>query len=448
MKWEFHAAYDVLKADDMTQIMRDQALNPYNRTKLLTSALSTPSKDLARSHYQRLVQSGEFQSQDIIPSDENLMELLGLNGFSVPLIEMLPKYSCFISFKFRLSKSYLSRDEVSFYIIDNPVRKDKVFKCPMVASSQWKGGMQSAAVQNLLNLANNSEMLDDESFAEKRYRLALIFGNEKGCEVEDVKGETNFWNKQRIGAKILFEQKIKKHFIVNNSSNTLPNHMGRLRFYPAFFSRIGLEVINPHDRSRNVGINPICFECVPAGSESSFSLLYTPLDLIGRRESEICTHLAEDLCVIAKSLKDMFTLYGFGAKTSSGFGVAEESFPGQGQLIINGKSPKKLIKSKTIKEPVEPEIVHKFRLSFPDEDFSEKPKAWKENNGESSTMMKRYKKVKQAYREHEEAMRTYEKSSAEVAKETSISNRSTTLLSFDGFTDLIEKVTNLVKCWR
>ena len=63
-----------------------------------------------------------------------------------PKIEFtsLPPYSFLLQFKFALYKPYISRDEQDFYIIDNPIRKDKVFGLPYIAPSSWKGSLRAA----------------------------------------------------------------------------------------------------------------------------------------------------------------------------------------------------------------------------------------------------------------------------------------------------------------
>jgi len=47
--------------------------------------------------------------------------------------------------------------------------------------------------------------------------------------------------------------------------------------------------------------------------------------------------VAADLVVLAKGLRAMLTVYGFGAKTSSGFGVAEDRLAGEGRLVIRAE---------------------------------------------------------------------------------------------------------------
>ena len=51
---------------------------------------------------------------------------------------------------------------------------------------------------------------------------------------------------------------------------------GSLYFFPTYFDRIGLEVINPHPRDTGAGKQPIYFECVPPGTEGVFTILYVP----------------------------------------------------------------------------------------------------------------------------------------------------------------------------
>lgn len=68
-------------------------------------------------------------------------------------LSVLPENSFVIQFKVILKKPYISIDEQDFYIIDNPIRKDKVFSLPYVAPSSWKGSLRSA----LYHLGCNSE---------------------------------------------------------------------------------------------------------------------------------------------------------------------------------------------------------------------------------------------------------------------------------------------------
>jgi len=189
-------------------------------------------------------------------------------------LDILPPYSVFIQFRFTLAKPYLSRDENLFYIIDNPVRKEKVFTRSHIAASSWKGSLRAALWQIGYNEDNE--------------KVRRLFGNERGVELQEQL------------------------------------RSGRLYFYPTFFDKVSLEVINPHDRKKRVGKNPILFECVPEGTSGYFTLLYIPFDLIGKGSAKIKKQAADDLKLTCNGLCKMLTVYGFGAKTSSGFGMAQD----------------------------------------------------------------------------------------------------------------------------
>lgn len=201
-------------------------------------------------------------------------------------LSLLPKYSFILQFTFTLDKPYISRDEQEFYIIDNPIRKDKVFGLPYVSPSSWKGSLRAALWQ--LDLRDENE------------EIRRIFGNERLAEEQE-----------RLRA-------------------------GRLHLFPTFFTKKGLEIINPHDREQRVGTTPILMESVPKDTVGLFTLLYVPFDLIGKDEREIKKQVAEHIQLICRGLKVMFLTYGFGAKTSSGHGVAKPELV-DGKLILKVK---------------------------------------------------------------------------------------------------------------
>lgn len=211
-------------------------------------------------------------------------EWLDLFKFLPDLIQ-LPLFSFFIHFIFTLQKPYLSRDDNDFHIIDNPIVREKVFRWPMVRPSAWKGSLRHALWQG---------------YKKDDVQIQRIFG-----EVRE--GDTG-------GA-------------------------GRLYLYPTFFTQTALEIINPHDREKRVGKNPILMECVPAKPEvdGNFTLLYVPFDRIGEDKGETCRQVAEDIQFIAKGIRAMMTEYGFGAKTSSGFGTANDALHDEGILAVRAE---------------------------------------------------------------------------------------------------------------
>lgn len=196
----------------------------------------------------------------------------------------LPNYSFSLQFKFTLEKPYISRDEQEFYIIDNPIRKDKIFGLPYVAPSSWKGSLRSA----LWHLG----------YKEEDVNIKYLLGNERG------------------------------------TTEHKKLHRGRLHFFPTFFTKKSLEVINPHDRESRVGKNPILIECVPEGSSGLFTLLYVPFDVIGKEKNTIMEEMQTHIQLTIEGATAMFRDYGFGAKTSSGNGIAKSELT-HGKLILN-----------------------------------------------------------------------------------------------------------------
>jgi len=425
---EFHARYSLYLKPDFAQMEAIDFLtgkekqppkswqelgevsDPSARLALLSHAIKTAYKD-----YSRVGRRGEagiikmlgMLEQHYIEQYNNFLSPLNLNPI-IPDISMFPQGSWAVSFKFKLKKPHISRDDSDLYVIDNPVRKEWVFKMPYIAGSQWKGALRGTMVKQLVEKVDS---FSDEEFAERRFRLALMFGDEKGeGELDGLAGYLDnvkllfiCWNElhgnekfieflenyfyldwirsakfdrpddgrtikfshekhsislgldndktkvvltidnmnirefivkvenEKIGifipyAASLYRKKIRKFF--DSKDNEMPSHSGWLCFYPTYFTRIGLEVINPHDRETGAGAQPIYFECVPSGAEGDFVLLYVPLCRTGEDMDKIKKHAILNLQLVANSIRAMMTQFGFGAKTSGGFGLAEDFVSG------------------------------------------------------------------------------------------------------------------------
>jgi CRISPR-associated protein Cmr2 len=251
-------------------------------------------------------------------------------------LDRLPSLSFMLHIPFKLRKPYLSKDDRAFHLLDNPVRKDKVFQTPMVASTSWKGALHNAIVQHLaewwcnLDEPTKHSRSHRKEFVAKRVSLARLFGTEKGVQIDDKKLESYLDNFGGDYLACWYRRCIRRYF------SSTGFFSGRLYFYPTFFNKIGLEVINPHDRKTGVGKNPILIECVPKDATGDFVLLYVPFGKVKQRE------VAEDLKLVAEGVQAMLTVYGFGAKTSSGFGIVEEQLHKQGELAIRENVPGQL----------------------------------------------------------------------------------------------------------
>jgi len=305
-----------------------EVTDPVARVELLAQALVTTSKSYAQSGDRRTGTGGLKQALGGLnrcfeDRQRDFLVPLGLLPTSPPL-EILPDLSFALHFTFALRKPYLSQDEAEFYIIDNPVRKDKVFRLPYMAPSQWKGALRATMVRQLaewwqgLKQEEKNIRTNRKQFVARRVQLTRLFGTEKGVQPDDRSLET-YLDEQGRSALARWYRRYVHRFISPTGFCA-----GWLHFYPTFFTQIGLEIISPHSRETGAGEVPILIESVPAGATGTFALLYVPL---GSDGALIHQETAADLARVADGLKAMFFTYGFGAKTSSGFGLARAAFP-------------------------------------------------------------------------------------------------------------------------
>ncbi len=260
-------------------------------------------------------------------------------------IEKLPKYSFAIWFKFELKAPYFSKDDDEFYIIQNPILKETNFKVPMIRGSAWKGALAHAFRELFKeNYKENREKI--ESFlrifgagsesvkALERYifdkskdlkkaqdKLLEFILFELGLEVDKdlIKSVKNTNSKEQL-VDILKNNLSKK---MTESHNSLPlefqTHKGRAIFYPTYFGRLSLEVINPHDRRKRAGTKPIHYEVVPAETKGIFQLIYIPFDGILKTDKDLIKDVQKDLSNLIEALK-ILENKGIGAKTKLGWG--------------------------------------------------------------------------------------------------------------------------------
>ncbi len=193
---------------------------------------------------------------------------------------------------FQLLSPWYSKDDRPFHVLDNPVRKDRVFGVPFMAAASWKGMLRWACRMQAGLREHFEQGKRFNDWSDPAWILHL-FGNEKG--------ET-------------------EHF-----------QQGALVFYPTWFDKIGFEVINPHDRARRAGTRPIYYEVVPGrrpkqdnpndyevGGEGKLRLLYAPWPgMKGMIAPE------EWLPSLLQAIENLLTQYGISAKRTVGWGTAE-----------------------------------------------------------------------------------------------------------------------------
>jgi CRISPR-associated protein Cmr2 len=207
-----------------------------------------------------------------------------------------------LRFTFTLAQPYISGDEEAFYVVDNPVRKDRLSQLPAMAAASWKGSVRAA----MWRLGHRR----DDAVVDR------LLGRAHAEESEET------------------------------------SRAGRVSFFPTFFGRRALEIINPQDRLLRSGTNPILFESVPAGTLGKFMLLYVPFDLIGSEEREVRRQVSEDLALLVSSVRAMLCDYGFGAKSRSGFGLARQDVKDASlSLRVPVETPAQKIQSPTVSPP-------------------------------------------------------------------------------------------------
>jgi len=185
-----------------------------------------------------------------------------------------------ISVAFQLQAPWFSKDDLPFHVLDNPVHRDHVFGAPFMPASSWKGLLRWAARMKtglVAHLEAHNNTLQDWSDSAE---LVHLFGNERDEA---------------------------KHF-----------QRGALAFRPTWFDKVGFEVINPHDRAKKAGTNPILYEVVPTGANGTLTALYAPTP----RAQAPDVDRQKAVLLLLDAVDALITEYGFSAKRTSGWGIA------------------------------------------------------------------------------------------------------------------------------
>lgn len=197
-----------------------------------------------------------------------------------------------IEVAFVLETPWYSKDDRPFHVLDNPVRKDRVFGVPFMGAASWKGLLRWAFAMTT-GLIGPAPVKEEKKREQAEAAILHLFGNEKGASDD-------------------FQR-------------------GALAFYPTWFPRVGFEVINPHSRKTRAGTQPIYYEVVPGrrpkpndpkqyedGGKGTLRLLYAPWPGMNNLPK-----LSEWLPALLQSIEDLLTRYGISAKRTVGWGTAE-----------------------------------------------------------------------------------------------------------------------------
>jgi len=267
----------------------------------LTVAFCERDKERSRRDYIRFARQPFSFPESMADSSPNCTNLLSAHWLGLQV-------------DFELLTAWYSKDDRVFHVLDNPVRKDRVFGVPFMSAASWKGVLRwacrmQAGLREHLEAGKKFEDWNDPDW------ILHLFGNEKGEE---------------------------RDF-----------HQGALVFYPTWFDKIGFEVINPHSRERRAGTQPIYYEVVPGrrpkqgnpqefeeGGKGKLWLLYARWP--GMKPAVDPEKFVPELL---EAIETLLTTYGISAKRTVGWGTAKitkwKAFR-KGQQPVEGGDRKQL----------------------------------------------------------------------------------------------------------
>jgi len=303
--------------------------------ELKNSKLKTSSKIFE-------IKNSENNPDDPIQKIQKISGIIDDKNNIKNLIEKLPKYSFAVWIRFKLLGPYFSRDDDEFYIIQNPILKETVFKVPMVRGSFWKGALARAFKKLLSENNNKSHIIESylrifgagsdsikgiESYLKEKsknlkdfknnilefilFKLGMKVTKDDIDEIEDENNEDKLI--QKLQEKIF--QKIKK----NDLPIEFQTHKGKAIFYPTYFNKLSFEIINPHDRRKRAGTVPIHYEVVPKDTEGILQIVYIPFDWVLKKDKDLKEEVEQDLKYLCQAIQTIAD-EGIGAKTKLGWG--------------------------------------------------------------------------------------------------------------------------------
>lgn len=253
-------------------------------------------------------------------------------------------------YQFELKAPYFSADDDPLYLLSNPILKEQTSKLPMIPGSSWKGLLSAAACRKLKDTVQKEE---DIKGVLRQYRSYIrIFGT--GSEdFRSLQSQVKkiIEKKEKIDANQLIKELLKYCVIdlgirlkLKNDGSGLARQLadrileerykdetdkiltvrqGRATFYPTYFLKLDYKIINPQDRKKRVGTNPIYYEVVPAKCKGIFQLIYIPHDGLSISRREFIAEIEQDREFLKRLLKRGLEEIGIGAKAKLGWGRAE-----------------------------------------------------------------------------------------------------------------------------
>ena len=262
---------------------------------------------------------------------ETISGIIPNNELSKTVQKLIP-YSFILQAKIKLTAPYFSHDDDDFYLIQNPCLKEKVYKVPMIRGSGWKGAIARVG-KELIN--------EDFKWFSSYVRVFGTGSDEYRKLIDKIAQDRDF--KENLIKYLLFElgKKLTKDDIDQINDNPedylkklsmnksdfkdmpyLQVHKGRAIFYPTYFNRLSLEIINPHNRKTRAGTKPIHYEVVPKGTDGTLQIVYIPHDGILAEDEDMKKQVKKDIEFLTQCIEKVADI-GIGAKAKLGWGRFE-----------------------------------------------------------------------------------------------------------------------------
>ena len=302
--------------------------NWLNQAYFLKGNITSDKNSLrdTRNYFLKTIAS-ENSNAKILSCKDNYKNLENAGLTLLPEIKNLTDYSAIISLDFELLSPLLTHDDDSFYLFDNPVKKDHIFGVPYLAAASMKGLTFDAFLRAFP--ADNWENL----------------GKKDSDRTIAYRSQKNKLSAQ--AAKRLFG-------VADNAETNLQDdsksQVGRLHFAPIWFKYIQYLVMNPSSEKNSM---PIQFEAIAAEDSDKKTVKATinfwyinKID--GEESSEL--EVRADLALLLEAMSEWLPALGLGAKRLAGYGAIKpltaifkgKNFSGELSKEITENSWKKL----------------------------------------------------------------------------------------------------------
>ncbi|SFQ19255.1 RAMP superfamily CRISPR-associated protein [Caldicoprobacter faecalis] len=341
---------------------RNQQIEKYKKYKSEETTKDFPLNWLKNEILKKNNKEFEIKDDFQLVSSNRISGIFDSCEQAYSYVKNLLPYSFIVYAKFELKQPYFSKDDDEFSIIQNPVLKEWAFKVPMVRGSSWKGALASVFIDlpdemqggrqrtesyfrifgagseciKILESSFESRLRPDMDVEKLKEELVGMLLFELGirldkADIESIKDARTTDEVTGIVKKIFSQE--DKAVEKSKIPATLKTRRGRAVFYPTYFNRLTLEVINPHNRRKRAGTQPIHFEVVPAGTHGVLQIVYIPYDAVLLKENALKNEVKRDLRFLLLAVEEL-SQRGIGAKTKLGWGTFELQ---EKHCCINGK---------------------------------------------------------------------------------------------------------------